>query len=368
MPDTIRFLDLARETEELRSELDDAVDRVLGSGRFILGEEVSAFERAFAAYCGAAAAIGVASGTDAITLALAALGVGSGAEVVTAANTCVPTVVGIERAGATPVLADVDPATATLAAHSVEEALTERTRAVVAVHLYGRCAEMEPLLALARRHGLFLVEDAAQAHGAEYNGVRVGALADAAAFSFYPTKNLGALGDAGAVVTNDQKVADRARALRNYGEDDDRVSHERGLNSRLDSLQAAVLRAKLPFLDAWNERRRALAASYAWLLADAEVELPQAEPREQHVFHLFPVRVHRRDEIRDALAARGIETAVHYPRPVHRHPAYSRLGAGRSFPVSERLCEQVLSLPLYPQLTDAEAEKVAGSLRDAIAG
>ena len=365
MPDTVPFLDLARETDELRSVLDAAVDRVLRGGRFVLGEEVSAFEREFAAYCGAAEAVGVASGTDAITLALAGLGVGSGAEVVTAANTCVPTVVGIERAGATPVLADVDPATATLDPASVEEVLTERTRAVVAVHLYGRCAEMEPLLALARRHGLLLVEDAAQAHGAEYNGVRVGALADAAAFSFYPTKNLGAVGDAGAVVTSDPQVAERARALRSYGESEDRVSQERGLNSRLDSIQAAVLRAKLPFLDAWTERRRALADSYAALLADAAVELPRARPMGRHVFHLFAVRVRRRDAVRAALAARGVQTGVHYPRPVHRHPAYARLAAGRSFPVSERLSEEVLSLPLYPQLTDGEAERVARAVRDA---
>ena len=365
MPDTVPFLDLRRETEEVEEALEGGVGRVIRSGRFVLGDEVSQFEREFADYCGAAEAIGVASGTDAITVALAALGVGAGAEVVTAANTCVPTVVGIERTGATPVLADADPATATLDPASAAEAITERTRALVAVHLYGRCAEMGALAELARRRGLLLVEDASQAHGATYDGVRAGALADAAAFSFYPTKNLSALGDGGAVVTNDAAVAERARALRSYGEDPDGVSRERGLNSRLDALQAAILRAKLPFLDGWNERRRELASLYATLLAGAGVELPQPD---RHVFHLFVVRVRGRDAVRAALAARGVETLIHYPRPVHEHPAYAQLGAGRSLPVSERLSREVLSLPLYPQLSDAEVEHVAGALRDATGG
>ena len=366
MTETIPFLDLKRQTDQLGSELAAAIGRVLESGRFVLGEEVAAFEREFAAYCGAEEAVGIASGTDAITLALSALGIGAGAEVVTAANTCVPTVVGIERSGATPVLADADPVTAMLDPASVAEVLTERTRAVVAVHLYGRCAEMEPLRSLARRHDLRLVEDAAQAHGARLDGARVGTLADAAAFSFYPTKNLGALGDAGAVVTNDTSVAERLRVLRSYGETRERTSSLRGFNSRLDSLQAAVLRAKLPFLDEWNDRRRELAKLYLEQLEDVGVELPPLEPQERHVFHLFVVRVQRRDEVRAELSARGVETAVHYPLPVHRHPAYAHLGAERSFPVSERLCNEVLSLPLYPQLADAEVARVVDALREVI--
>jgi dTDP-4-amino-4,6-dideoxygalactose transaminase len=366
MTETIPFLDLKRQTDQLGSELAAAIGRVLESGRFVLGEEVAAFEREFAAYCGAEEAVGIASGTDAITLALSALGIGAGAEVVTAANTCVPTVVGIERSGATPVLADADPVTAMLDPASVAEVLTERTRAVVAVHLYGRCAEMEPLRSLARRHDLRLVEDAAQAHGARLDGARVGTLADAAAFSFYPTKNLGALGDAGAVVTNDTSVAERLRVLRSYGETRERTSSLRGFNSRLDSLQAAVLRAKLPFLDEWNDRRRELAKLYLEQLEDVGVELPPLEPQERHVFHLFVVRVQRRDEVRAELSARGVEAAVHYPLPVHRHPAYAHLGAERSFPVSERLCNEVLSLPLYPQLADAEVARVVDALREVI--
>jgi dTDP-4-amino-4,6-dideoxygalactose transaminase len=347
----IRFLELARETEEVRDVLDEAIARVVGSGTYILGDEVVAFERAFADYCGAREAVGVASGTDAITIALRALGVRPGDEVVTAANTCLATVVGIERAGAAAVLADVDPATATLEPASVEAALTPRTRAIVAVHLYGRRADMAALRDLATRRGVLLVEDAAQAHGVP----DVARASGAAAFSFYPTKNLGALGDAGAVVTNAADVAERARALRAYG--------ERGFNSRLDALQAAVLRAKLPFLDGWNERRRALAEQYAALLAEAPVQLP--EPGD-HVFHLYVVRVRDRERVRQTLAAKGIDTAVHYPRAVHEEPAYKHLNVNGALGVSERLCREVLSLPLYPQLSDAEVEVVAEALRAAI--
>jgi dTDP-4-amino-4,6-dideoxygalactose transaminase len=307
MADAVPFLDLRRETHEVRAAVADGIERVLRAGRFVLGDEVSAFEREFARYCGVAEAVGVASGTDAITVALAALGVGRRDEVVTAANTCIPTVVGIERTGATPVLADVDPATATLDPGSVESAVGERTRAIVAVHLYGRCADLAALADVARRHGLLVVEDAAQAHGA-----RVGTPADAAAFSFYPTKNLGALGDGGAIVTSDAEVAARARELRQYGQDNGGISQRHGLNSRLDALQAAVLRAKLPFLDGVNERRRELAARYRTLLAGVAVELP---PVDQHVFHLFVIRVRDRDAVRRSLAERGIETLVHIRSP-----------------------------------------------------
>lgn len=356
----IRFLDLTRDSDDVRAAVAAAVDRVIDSGNYILGEEVASFERELAEYCGARDAVGVASGTDAITIALTALGVGSGDEVVTAANTCVPTVVGIERARATPVLADVDRETATLDPAAVEAALTARTRAIVAVHLYGRPADTRALGELARSRGLLLVEDAAQAHGAP----GVGEHADAVAFSFYPTKNLGALGDAGAVVTNDADVATHARRLRAYGEREPRVSTEPGLNSRLDSLQAAILRAKLPFLDSWNERRRALAATYSMLLADAPVELP--DPTD-HVFHLYVVRVRERDKVRRALTERRIETAVHYARAVHQHPAYAHLNVDGRLRMSEQLSAEVLSLPLYPELADSEVERVAEALAAATA-
>jgi dTDP-4-amino-4,6-dideoxygalactose transaminase len=351
----IPFLDLTRGSDDVRAAVAGAVNRVVESGNYILGGEVAGFEREFADYCGAREGIGVASGTDAITIALTALGVGPGDEVVTAANTCVPTVVGIERAGATPVLADVDRETATIDPASVEAALTPRTRAIVAVHLYGRRADTVVLAELAHTRGLLLVEDAAQAHGAS----GVGEHADAVTFSFYPTKNLGALGDAGAVVTNDPDVAARARRLRTYGESEPRLSIERGLNSRLDSLQAAILRAKLPFLDRWNERRRALAATYSTLLATGPVDVPDDG---DHVFHLYVVRVRERDTVRRALAERGIETAVHYARAVHQHPAYAHLNVEGRLRVSEQLSAEVLSLPLYPGLAESEVERVAQAL------
>ncbi len=361
---TVPFLELARETQELRDELDAAIDRVLRASAFVLGEEVERFERDFAAYCGAEHAVGVASGTDAIAIALRAVGVRAGDEVITAANTCTPTIAGIEHAGAVPVLADVDAGTYTLDPAALERVATPRTRAIVPVHLYGQCAEMERILGFARAHGLKVVEDAAQAHGAEYGGARAGSLADAAAFSFYPTKNLGALGDGGAVLTSDGDVAERARRLRNYGERERHVSDERGTNSRLDGLQAALLGVKLAHLERWNERRRRLARRYDELLDDTAFHRPQEAGGRRHVYHLYVLRSRERDRVRAALHARGIETLVHYPRPVHRQPAYSELAPEGGLEVSERLCDEVLSLPLYPQLADAELEEVAAALAD----
>jgi dTDP-4-amino-4,6-dideoxygalactose transaminase len=365
---TVPFLDLSRSVAEQRDELREVVDAVLGQASFVLGERVARFEQDFARWCGAAHAVGVASGTDALALALQAVGVSPGDEVVTAANTCVPTVAAIELAGAVPVLADVDPATFTLAPESLAHAVTPRTRAVVAVHLYGQCADMDALLTVAREHGLRVVEDAAQAHGAEYRGRRAGTLADAAAFSFYPTKNLGALGDAGAVVTADPGTAERVRLLRTYGERRRYESVVAGRNSRLDALQAAVLSLRLPRLTAWVERRRELAALYGRALEDpgSGVHVPVEGPGRRHAYHLYVVRSERREELHAALAAAGVETLVHYPRPVHRHPAYAHLaGAPGALATSERLCDEVLSLPLYPQLTDAEAERVVAAVREA---
>ena len=346
---SVPFLDLRRQTEALRPELERAIARVLDGGRFVGGPLVEEFERAWAGYCGAAHAVGVASGTDALAIALQAVGVEPGNEVLTAANTCVPTVAAIEQAGAVPGLVDVDLDTYTLDPQRLEEAIGERTRAIVPVHLYGRCAEMEPILRIARERGLKVVEDAAQAHGAEYGGKRAGSLADAAAFSFYPTKNLGALGDAGAVVTSDGEVAARARRLRNYGEEERYRSLEPGANSRLDPLQAAVLLCKLERLDDWNERRREIARRYR----EAGLEAPAG------IHHLYVVRVRERDAFRAKLAAAGIETLVHYPLPVHGHPAYARLARPGRLETSERLAREVVSLPLYPELTDAEAGAVA---------
>jgi dTDP-3-amino-3,4,6-trideoxy-alpha-D-glucose transaminase len=360
----IPFLDLSRSATELRAELEAAVAGVLDSGRFVLGPRVEEFEAAFARFCGASHCVGVGSGTDAIAIALSAVGVGPGDEVITAANTCVPTVAGIEGAGAVPVLADADPATFTLDPDRAAEAVTERTRAILPVHLYGQCTDMAPLRELAAAHGLKLVEDAAQAHGAGYGDRRAGTLGDAAAFSFYPTKNLGALGDGGAVVTNDPEVAERARLLRAYGERERYESVLRGTNSRLDELQAAVLAAKLPHLERWNERRRAVARRYLEALAAAPVTLPAEAKGRHHVYHLFVIRVRDRDAFRRSLADRGIDTLVHYPRSVHEHPAYSSL-ARPGLDHSEQAAREVVSLPLYPELTNDEVETVVAAVAEA---
>jgi dTDP-4-amino-4,6-dideoxygalactose transaminase len=359
----IPFLDLRRQGARHREEIEGALERVVASGRYVLGEEVEAFEEEFAAACGVRLAVGVASGTDAITIALQALGVGPGDEVITAANTCVPTIAGIEGAGAVPVLADVDPSTFTLDPARVEEAITERTVAIVPVHLYGQCADLAPLLELAGRRGLKVVEDCAQAHGAQYHGRPAGSFGDAAAFSFYPTKNLGALGDAGAVVTSDSEIAGRARLMRNYGERE-RFEHVlKGRNSRLDALQAAVLLAKLPRLEGWNDRRRELAKRYSSAIGEGNVVAPAEAERRLHVYHLYVVRATDRDGFRGALGAHGIQTAIHYPTPVHRQPAYRELEpAGRSLAVSEELAASIVSIPLYPELSDDEATHIADVL------
>ena len=336
----------------MRAELEDAFAAVVSRGRFVNGPALERFEERWSDWCWAPHAVGVNSGTDAIALALRALGVGPGDEVITAANTCVATVTGIAASGATAVLADVDPVTWTLDPASAGAAVTERTRAIVPVHLYGQCADLAPL----RELGLPVLEDAAQAHGAEYEGKRRGELA---AYSFYPTKNLGALGDAGAVVTEDADLAVRMRMLRSHGERAEArgIAVVPGANSRLDELQAEVLLRKVEHLDEWNERRRQLAAFYRERLADADVVLPVEAKGRKHCWHLFVVLAEDRDAFRARLRERGVETLVHYPEPIHEQAAYAHLPRV-DVPVSERLCRQVVSLPLYPELTDAEAEQV----------
>jgi len=361
----IPFVDLTRQLAALRDGVDAAMAEVVESGRFIGGPQVESFETAFASFCGAAEAVGVANGTDAIELSLRALGIGRGDEVITAANTCIPTVAGIEASGATPVLVDVDEETFTLDPAELADATTSRTRAVVAVHLYGQCADVDAVQKHATEHGLAVVEDAAQAHGAERNGRRAGMLASAAGFSFYPTKNLGALGDAGAIVTNDPHVAAAARELRSFGERGGGGAVRRGSNSRLDPLQAAVLSVKLPRLESWNERRRALAGLYRAELGDA-VAVPREAPGARHVYHLFVVRSPRRDALAHELERRGIGTLVHYPLAVHEHPAYRELDRPGRLRRSERLAREVLSLPLYPELTDDEVRTVAAAVREAV--
>jgi len=353
-----------------RAEIDAAVARVLERGRYILGPEVEAFEAEFAASCGVACGIGVGSGTEALTLALRAAGIGAGDELSTVTHTAVATVAAIELAGARPVLVDVEPDFYTLDPDRLEDAITPHTRAIIPVHLYGQPADLAPILDCAHRHGLMLIEDAAQAHGARYHDRAVGAWGDVACFSFYPTKNLGALGDGGMVITDDARLAERIRLLRQYGWRERYVSEVSGLNSRLDELQAAVLRVKLCHLEEENERRRALARLYTAFLtgatATSSAVIPPAErPDARHVYHLYVVRCAERDRLQAALKGQGIGTGVHYPVPVHRQPAYRHLGLGSgTLPVSERLAGEVLSLPLYPELSDEQVERVAQAIVD----
>lgn len=359
----IPFVDLKTEYRQIQAEIDAAVRGVLGSGWYVLGPAGEQFEQEFATYCSAPFALGVASGTDAVLLALRAAGIGPGDEVITASYTAVATVVAIELAGATPVLVDIEPATYTLDPFLIEPAITARTRAILPVHLYGHPADMDAILAVARRHDLIVVEDCAQAHGARYKGRMVGSLADAAAFSFYPTKNLGAVGDGGAIVTRSREFAGRVKALRQYGWEQRYVSETAGYNSRLDELQAAVLRVKLRYLESGNAARREAARQYRELLSGLPLTLPQARSGADHVYHLFAVQTDQRDDLRAYLTNLGIGTAVQYPVPVHRQPAYHRLGyASGSLPISERLAERVLSLPLYPGIPDQHLFAIANAI------
>jgi dTDP-4-amino-4,6-dideoxygalactose transaminase len=339
----------------------EAIERVITRGWFILGPELEAFEAEFAAASGARFAVGVGTGTDAIALALRAAGVQPGDEVITAPLSAAFSALAVQMAGATPVFADIDPDRLTLDPHATEAAITPRTTAIVPVHLYGQPADMPAFDAIARRHNLALVEDACQAHAGTAAGRPVGTFGIAGAFSFYPTKNLGALGDGGAVITNDETFAARLKRLRNGGQTDRYHHIEFGVNSRLDEMQAAVLRARLPWLAGWTARRRALAARYRRALAGAPVDVPP-ERDPGHVYHLFPVRTPRRDDLQAHLAARGIGTLVHYPIAIPRQPAFSAI-ASAPCPAAERAAAEVCSLPLHPLLPDEDADFVAAALQ-----
>lgn len=358
---TIPAFDLSRQYQAIGAELDSAIAAVLAKGSFILGEQVAEFEKEFAAYCGTEYAIGVGSGTEALHLALLALGVGAGDEVITVPHTAVATVAAIELAGARPVLVDVDPGTMTMDVGQVEALITPRTKAIIPVHIYGHPARVTELCALANRHNLFLIEDCAQAHGARYDGRGVGTVGHVGCFSFYPTKNLGAYGDGGAVVCNDPYLAKRLRLLREYGWQDRYVSAIRGgTNSRLDELQAAILRVKLRHLAEWTEARRARAEHYTTLLAAADVVAPVELPNAYHVYHLYVIRSRQRDALRAYLKEAGVGTGIHYPVPVHLQPGYANLGHGAgSFSVTEQLSSEILSLPMFPELAMDEVEYTA---------
>jgi dTDP-4-amino-4,6-dideoxygalactose transaminase len=365
---TIPFMDLQAQHRALRAELEQAIGQVLDSGHFILGEEVAAFEQEFARMCGARHAVAVNSGTTALHLALLAAGVRPGDEVITVPFTFVASVAAIEMAGARPVLADIDPRSFTLDPAALERAITPRTRAVMPVHLYGQVAAMEEILAVARRHGVAVVEDAAQAHGAALDGRQAGAWGDFGGFSFYPTKNLGACGEGGLITTSSDAGAERLRMLRDWGQREKYRHDIKGFNARMDGLQGAILRVKLRHLDAWTEARRARAARYDALLADVPaISTPWTHPGSRHVYHLYTIRSARRDRIRQELAARGIGTGLHYPIPVHMQPAWADLG-GRpgDHPQAEAAAREVLSLPLYPEMPMEHVEATAEAIRLAV--
>lgn len=361
---SVAFAALDADYREKKGLIDAAVARVLARGWFILGEEVAAFEAAFAGFLGVAHVVACANGTEAIALALLAAGAAPGDEVLLPANACVPVIAAVRLAGAKPRLCDVDSDTLTLDPASAARERTAATRFVLAVHLYGGVADTEAITALAEREGLTLIEDCAQSHGATFRGRSTGSFGRAAAFSFYPTKNLGAYGDGGAVATQDGEIAQRLRQLRQYGWSRRDHAEREGWNSRLDELQAAILAAKLPFLAAENARRRELAALYDAAFADLPLRLLGTREGAVPARHLYPVRSERRDALRAHLAGRGVETAVHYPTPLHLQPAYAFLGRVQGdFPVSEDACETVLSLPLHPALSDGQAETVIAAVR-----
>ncbi|MFO7167531.1 MAG: DegT/DnrJ/EryC1/StrS family aminotransferase [Chloroflexota bacterium] len=356
----IALVDLRAQYRSIKPEIDAAVLEVLESGQFVLGPQVAAFEQEFAAFCRARAAVGVNTGTSALHLALLAAGVGPGDEVITTAFTFVATAAAVRYTGARPVFVDIDPVTYTIDVMQIERAITRRTRAILPVHLYGQPADMGPIMEIARRHGLAVIEDACQAHGAEYHGQRVGTIGDFGCFSFYPGKNLGAIGEGGAVVTDSAAHERTLRMLRDWGAE--RKYHHvlQGFNYRLEEIQAAVLRVKLRHLERWTDARRSAAARYSALLRGGPVQTPQETPGVRHVYHIYAIRAHNRGGLQAALQERGIQTGIHYPVPVHLQPAHADLGyRPGDFPHTERAAAEVLSLPMYAELSAAQISETA---------
>jgi dTDP-4-amino-4,6-dideoxygalactose transaminase len=363
----VPYLDLKAQYQSIKPEIDAAIARVLDSCQFVLGPEVAEFEQDFASYCGASECIALNSGTSALHLALLAAGIGPGDEVITVPFTFVASVAAVLYAGAKPVLVDIDPRSFTMDPALIEAAITPRTKALLPVHLYGQSADMDPIMEIARRHNLIVIEDAAQAHGAQYKGRLVGSIGDLACFSFYPGKNLGAYGEGGAVTTNNAEYGRTVSMLRDWGQD--RKYHHllRGYNYRMEGFQGAVLRVKLGHLEAWTEGRRRVVRQYNELLADCDVETPKEMSWGRHVYHVYTLRVNDRDNLHAALTADGIQTGIHYPIPAHLQPAYSDLGYGPgSFPQAENAATQVISLPLYPELKAEAIAEVAAAVKRAV--
>lgn len=345
-----------------KDDIDSAVKKVLESGWYILGEEVEAFENEFADYIGVSYGIGVGSGTEAIHLALACCGIARGNEVITVSHTATATVAAIELTGATPVLVDIEPDFFTMDPNKLEAAITPRTKAIIPIHMYGHPADMDPILKIAKKHNLKVIEDCAQAHGATYKNKHIGSFGDMTCFSFYPTKNLGALGDGGMVVTNDKKLAKKASLLRQYGWAERYSSHFAGWNTRLDEIQAAVLRVKLKHLDADNAKRAAIAQLYDNELASNGNKLPQIRENSTHIYHLYVIRSPKRDELLAHLKENGIGAAIHYPVPIHQQPAYENLPGHDKLPVTEQICKEIISLPIYPELPESDVQKIAETI------
>jgi dTDP-4-amino-4,6-dideoxygalactose transaminase len=347
-----------------RKEIDAAIRRVLDNGRYILGEEVRAFEEEFSKYIGVSYGIGVGSGTEALHLALVACGIGDGDEVITVSHTAVATVAAIELAGAIPVFVDIEPKYYTIDPEKFEKAITKKTKAVIPVHLYGQPADMTPIVNIAQKYELRLIEDCAQAHGATYKGRRVGSFGDMACFSFYPTKNLGAIGDGGIIVTKDEDLAHQARLLREYGWSERYISYHKGWNTRLDELQAAILRVKLGHLEEDNAKRNSVATYYCHELEELNVDVPACREKTKHVYHLFVIKSQKRDELLAFLRAKGIGAAIHYPVPIHLQPAYyRRLQGSDNLPETERVARTILSLPMYPELQKEDIQFILNTIR-----
>ncbi|MFC1709536.1 DegT/DnrJ/EryC1/StrS family aminotransferase [Candidatus Omnitrophota bacterium] len=354
----IKAIDLNKEYHSIKEEINLAIQRVLDSGWYILGDEVEKFEEEFAQYIGAGYAVGVNSGTDALLISLMALDIKSGDEVLTVSHTTTPTVIPISILGATPVFIDIDPDTYTMDVSQVEKKISDRTKAIIPVHIYGNPVDMDPLIDIAKRHGIYIVEDACQAHGAEYKGRKVGTFGDMAAFSFYPTKNLGGYGDGGIVLTSNTDLYEKMLKLRQYGWKARYESQFIGINSRLDEMQAAILRTKLKYLDERNEKRIQLAHLYRELLQDSDAILPMVKKHSKHVFHLYVIRHKNRDKLKEYLLENGVQTKIHYPVPVHQQKAFLDLRINVSLPITEQINREILSLPIYPELSIKEVESI----------
>lgn len=361
----VPFVDLKAQYRTIAEEVNEGIGRVLESTDFILGKDVELFEQEFADYCGARFGVSVDNGTSALELALRACGIGDGDEVITVANTFIATASAIAFTGARPVLVDIDPHTYNIEVGDIEQAITDRTKAIMPVHLYGQPADMDPIMELARARGLIVIEDACQAHGALYKGKRVGSIGDAGCFSFYPAKNLGGYGDGGILVTNNENIANRVKMLRNYGQKEKYHHLFIAYNRRLDTLQAAVLRVKLRRLDEWNQARRRNAQLYSQLLANTDVVTPMEASYARHVYHLYIVRAQDRESLREYLQSRGVSTGIHYPIPIHLQEVYRYLGYQRGdFPITEGYAKEIFSLPMYPELTEEQIQYVVQAIND----